>query len=215
MQKPTIRVLVFSASLRRESLNTKLAGLVARRAGERGATVDLASMRELECPSYDGDVEKVSGIAPGAHELHRRLLANDAFVIVSPEYNASMPGVLKNSIDWTSRFRPQPFDTRHGLLLSASPSLGGGNRGLWSLRVPLEHLGARIFPDMFSLAAAHKAFDGDRLADAALQARLEKTIDAFLELAEAARHYPCAKRAWVEFLGQPPSNAGDRVDPPA
>jgi NAD(P)H-dependent FMN reductase len=215
MQKPTVRVLVFSASLRRESLNTKLAGLVARRAGERGATVELASMRDFECPSYDGDVEKDSGIPPGAQELHRRMLASDAFVIVSPEYNASMPGMLKNAIDWTSRFRPQPFDTRHALLLSASPSLAGGNRGLWSLRVPLEHLGARVYPDMFSLAAAHKAFEGDRLADAALQARLEKTVDAFLELAEAAKHYPCAKRAWVEFLGQPPGNAGDRVDTPA
>src|SRR5690349_16659748 len=103
MQKPAMRVLVFSASLRRESLNTKLAGLVAKRAGERGATVDLASMRDFECPSFDGDVEKESGIPAGAQELHRRLLANDAFVIVSPEYNASMPGVLKNAIDWASR----------------------------------------------------------------------------------------------------------------
>jgi NAD(P)H-dependent FMN reductase len=215
MQKPGLRVLVFSASLRRESLNTRLAGLVARRAGERGAAVDVASMRDFECPSYDGDAEEGAGIPSGAQELHRRLLASDAFVIVSPEYNAAMPGVLKNAIDWTSRFRPQPFDTRHGLLLSASPSLAGGNRGLWSLRVPLEHLGARVFPDMFSLAGAHKAFDSDRLADAGLQARLEKTVDAFLELAEAAKHYPCAKRAWVEFLGQPPSNAADRVDAPA
>src|SRR5207248_11784865 len=111
-------------------------------------------------PSYDGDAEKESGIPPGAHELHRRLVASDAFVIVSPEYNASMPGVLKNAIDWTSRFRPQPFDTRQGLPLSASPSLAGRNRGLWALRIPLEHLGARVYPDMFSLAGAHKAFDG-------------------------------------------------------
>jgi NAD(P)H-dependent FMN reductase len=85
----------------------------------------------------------------------------------SPEYNGSMPGALKNLIDWTSRFRPQPFDERHGLLVSASPSLAGGNRGLWALRVPFEHLGARIYPDMFSLAMAHKAFAGDKLADAA------------------------------------------------
>ena len=68
-----------------------------------------------------------------------------------------MPDVLKNLIDWTSCFRPQPFDSRHGLLLSASPSLGSGNRGLWALRIPFEHLGVRIFPDMFSLAMAHKA----------------------------------------------------------
>lgn len=91
-------------------------------------------------------------------ELRRRLEANDAFVIVSPEYNSSMPGVLKNAIDWTSRHKPQPFNGRHALLLSASPSIVGGNRGLWALRIPLEHLGARVYPDMFSLAQAHEAF---------------------------------------------------------
>src|SRR5205085_4260862 len=98
------------------------------------------------------------GMPAGATELQRRLVAADAFIIASPEYNASMPGILKNLIDWTSRFRPQPFDGRQGLLMSASPSLAGGNRGLWALRVPLEHLGARIYPDMFSLSMAHKAF---------------------------------------------------------
>jgi len=55
------------------------------------------------------------------------------------------------------------FDGRHGLLVSASPSLAGGNRGLWPLRVPLEHFGARVFPDMFSLAMAGKALvNGDQ-----------------------------------------------------
>jgi NAD(P)H-dependent FMN reductase len=123
-----------------------------------------------------------------------------------------MPGTIKNLIDWTSRFRPQPFDGRHGLLMSASPSLAGGNRGLWALRMPLEHLGTRVFPDMFSLSMAHKAFAGEEIADAALQARFEKNVQAFLSLAEAARHYPCIKKAWVEFLGEPPGVGADRVD---
>lgn len=78
--------------------------------------------------------------------------------------------------------------------------------------MPLEHLGTRVFPDMFSLAMAHKAFDGDQLADAALRQRFDKNIDAFLELVEAARHYPCIKKAWVEFLGEPPGAGLDRVD---
>ena len=209
---PTLRVLIFAASLRAESLNRKLAALAARVAAENGATVDLVSMRDFDVPSYDGDVELGHGIPPGAKELQRRLKENDAFIISSPEYNASMPGVLKNLIDWTSRLRPQPFDERHGLLLSASPSLAGGNRGLWALRMPLEHLGSRIFPDMFSLSMAHKAFAGDDLADPALRARFVKSLQAFLSLAEAARHYPCVKRAWVEFLGEPPGAAADRVD---
>jgi chromate reductase, NAD(P)H dehydrogenase (quinone) len=212
LSQPTLKVLIFAASLRTESLNRRLAALAARVAAENGATVDIASMRDFDVPSYDGDTELGQGIPSGAKELQRRLAENDAFIISSPEYNASMPGVLKNLIDWTSRIRPQPFDERHGLLLSASPSLAGGNRGLWALRVPLEHLGSRIFPDMFSLSMAHKAFAGDDLADPALRARFVKSLQAFLSLAEAARHYPCAKRAWVEFLGEPPGTAADRVD---
>lgn len=207
-----LRVLVFAASLRADSLNRRLAALSARVAEQHGAVVDLALMRDFDVSSYDGDAEAAQGIPPGAKEFQRRLLESDAFILSSPEYNASMPGVLKNLIDWTSRFRPQPFDGRHGLLLSASPSLAGGNRGLWALRVPLEHLGARIFPDMFSLSMAHKAFAAEDLADPALRTRFEKNLQAFLSLAEAAKHYPCIKRAWVEFLGEPPGAGQDRVD---
>jgi chromate reductase, NAD(P)H dehydrogenase (quinone) len=210
---PKLKVLVFAASRRKESLNGMLASLAARIAGERGATVDLASMRDFDVPSYDGDLEAAEGIPQGAQELRRRLERNDAFIVSSPEYNGSMSGAFKNLIDWTSRFRPQPFDGRHGLLLSASPSLGGGNRGLWVLRVPLEHLGTRIFPDMFSLAMAHKALIEGEIADPTLRGRFESTLDAFLSLAEAAKNYPCLKRAWVEFLGEPPGVGADRVDP--
>ena len=208
-----LNVLVFAAALRKESLNQKLAALAARAAQDSGAHVDLASMREFDVPLYDGDIEAAQGMPAGAKAMRDRLLASDAFIISSPEYNASMPGTIKNLIDWTSRFRPQPFDGKHGLLMSASPSLAGGNRGLLALRIPLEHLGARVFPDMFSLAMAHKAFDGDGIADAALRARFEKNVHAFLSLAEAATHYPCMKRAWIEFLGEPPGVGEDRVDP--
>jgi chromate reductase len=211
--EPKLKVLVFGASLRADSLNGTLAALAARLAQQTGAAVDHASMRDFDVPSYDGDVEKAQGIPKGAEELRRRLLEADAFIVSSPEYNASMPGMFKNLIDWTSRFRPQPFDGKHGLLLSASPSMGGGNRGLWVLRMPLEHLGARIYPDMFSLAQAHKALVDGQIADATLRARFEKNLEAFLSLAEAAKHYPCIKRAWIEFLGEPPGSAADRVDP--
>ena len=211
--EPMLKVLVFGASLRADSLNRKLAALAARLAEQSGAAVDHASMRDFEVPSYDGDLEKEQGIPKGAEELRRRLLASDAFIVSSPEYNGSMPGLFKNLIDWTSRYRPQPFDGKHGLLLSASPSMGGGNRGLWALRMPFEHLGARIYPDMFSLAQAHQALVEGDIADAALRARFDKNLQAFLSLAEAAKHYPCIKRAWVEFLGEPPGAEADRVDP--
>src|SRR4029077_20025118 len=128
----------------------------------------------------DGDVDAREGLPPGPDSLRRRLEGADAFVIAAPEYNASLPGVLKNTIDWVSRHRPQPFNERHGLLLSASPSMVGGNRGLWSLRIPFEHLGARMYPDMFSLAQAHRAFDDSgRIGDAELQQRFDATVAKF------------------------------------
>ncbi|MEV7418311.1 NAD(P)H-dependent oxidoreductase [Streptomyces sp. NPDC089919] len=197
-----VRVLVFGASLRADSLNTRLAALVGRLATGAGADVDLALMSEFAMPVYDGDAETDTGLPPGALALRERIASCDAFVIASPEYNASMPGVLKNAVDWVSRVRPQPFKDKHALLVSASPSMVGGNRGLWALRVPLEHLGTRVYPDMFSLAKAHEGFtpDGD-LTDAGLQGRLADTVAAFLRLVEADTRYVCLQRRWYEFLG--------------
>ena len=212
-QREPVRFLVFSASMRTGSLNTQLAMMAAGIIEKNGGTVDYALMSAFDCPSYNGDVEKESGIPAGAQEFQKRLLANDAFIISSPEYNASMPGVLKNAIDWVSRFRPQPFNERQALLLSASPSMVGGNRSLWSLRVPLEHLGARVFPDMFSLAMAHQAFTPEgALANETLGKRFEDTLVAFMNLVEAQKHYPCIRKAWVEFLGEQPDPVTERVE---
>ena len=161
-----VRFLVLGASLRRQSLNDRLAALAA-----------------------------------------------DALIVASPEYNASMPAGIKNLIDWVSRVRPQPFNGKQALLLSASPSMVGGNRGLWALRIPFEHLGTRVYPDMFSLAQAHEAFDdGGGLKNATIRARFEGTIDCFMDLVEAAKHYPGLKKQWVEFLGEHPNAATDRVE---
>ena len=208
-----VKFLIFSASLRDWSLNDRLAALAAAVVAEKGGTVDRAAMADFDGPSYDGDAEKEEGLPEGPQRLRERLVAADAFIIASPEYNASMPGVLKNAIDWVSRYRPQPFNGRQGFLMSASPSMAGGNRGLWSLRIPLEHLGARIYPDMFSLAQAHRAFDADgRIADATLQQRFEATVECFMDLVEAAKHYRPLKKLWVEYLGERPDAAIDRVE---
>ncbi len=206
-------VLVLSASLRTESLNSRLARLAAATVEANGGDVDFASMAEFDVPSYDGDVQASDGFPDAAEEFRRRLELADAFVVASPEYNASIPGALKNAIDWVSRFRPQPFNERHGLLVSASPSMVGGNRGLWALRIPFEHLGARLYPDMFSLAQAHKAFNTEgRIANEQLQERFEANVANFMDLVEASKHYPCIKRAWVEYLGEQPDPVLDRVE---
>ena len=212
-RREPVRFLVFSASLRADSLNSRLAGLAATTIEANGGIVDSTAMPQFETPSYNAEVQDGEGFPPGAERLRACIEANDAFVISSPEYNASMPGLLKNTIDWVSRFSPQPFNEKHGLLLSASPSMAGGNRGLWALRVPFEHLGARLYPDMFSLAQAHRAFDEEgRIADSALQDRFDHNIVGFMDLAEAAKHYPCAKTRWVEYLGEQPDPATDRVE---
>ena len=208
-----VRFLLFSASLREGSLNTRLAKLAGAVVVANGGQVDLGSMAEFDCPSFNEDAQGDGGLPSGALEFQRRLELADGFVICSPEYNASMPGVLKNAVDWVSRSRPQPFNERHGLLLSASPSMVGGNRGLWALRVPFEHLGARIYPDMFSLAQAHLGLDGEgHIVDVQLRERFETTIVSFMNLVEASKHYPCMKKEWVEFLGEHSDRGSNRVE---
>ncbi|MER5731555.1 NAD(P)H-dependent oxidoreductase [Streptomyces sp. NPDC002138] len=203
-----MHVLVLAGSSRTKSVNSRLAALVAGIVERAGASADLAHIGDFPMPPYDGDAEAGEGPPAAAEALRDRLKAAQALVIASPEYNASVPGVLKNAVDWVSRLRPQPFKDKQTLLVSASPSMVGGNRGLWALRVPLEHLGARVYPDMFSLAMAHQAFGADgALEDAGLGERLAATVDSFLALAEADTRYLCLQRRWYEFLG-------DRSDAP-
>ncbi len=72
----------------------------------------------------------------------------------------------------------------------------GGNRGLWLLRIPLEHLGARVFPDMFSLATARQALSPDgEIVNPTSSGRFVHNVVAFMSLVEAAKHYPCIKKA--------------------
>jgi chromate reductase, NAD(P)H dehydrogenase (quinone) len=208
-----IRMLVLGASHSSVSINNRLARLVATVLEEKGAEAELALIEGFDCPFYDFDVERESGIPDGAKRFRERLQAADALVIASPEYNGSMSGAIKNLIDWLSRFRPQPFNGVQALLVSASPSMVGGNRGLWALRVPLEHLGARVYPDMFSLARAHQSFgEGGRLSSETLQQRLESTLGCFTNVVEATKHYPALKKQWVEFLGEQPDAETDRVE---
>jgi NAD(P)H-dependent FMN reductase len=175
-----------AASLRQGSYNRQLIRLAAALARDSGASIDLAEFAEFSVPLYNADDEAASGIPGGAQAFADRLTAANGLVISSPEYNASMPGTLKNLIDWVSRIRPLPFKGKHALLLSASPSLVGGNRGLWALRIPLESLGVLVYPTMFSLAQANKAFTADGgLEDPKQADRLARTVRAYLHLAQS------------------------------
>ncbi|HMJ18196.1 MAG TPA: NAD(P)H-dependent oxidoreductase [Gemmatimonadaceae bacterium] len=209
----SVKLLVFGASMREGSMNDRLASLAAEVVEEKGASAERGTMSDFNCPPYDMDDEVAKGIPAPAQALRDKLMAADGFIIASPEYNASMSGVLKNTIDWVSRFRPQPFNGKQGFLIAASPSMTGGKIGLWALRQPLEHLGARVYPDMFALAQAHQAFSpSGRIADAKLQNWFETTIECFIDLVEASKHYPHLKKQWVEFLGERPDDETTRVE---
>ena len=178
-----MRLLAFAASLKRESLNRKLINLAVELAREAQVEVDLADFREFDMPLYDADLQSSAGFPEGARELARRIEAVDGLMIASPEYNYSLPGTLKNAIDWVSRLKPMPLRGKHGVLLAASTSLVGGSRGLWALRVPLEGLGVMLLPDMFALAQAPQAFDEQgKLKDPELQERLRKLVHGYLDM---------------------------------
>lgn len=175
-----MRIFMFAASVRKESVNKKLTNLSADLIKDKHE-IDLADFREFEMPLYDGDLNAEKGLPETAKQFIIRMQKADGMVISSPEYNFSTPGILKNLIDWISRDRPMPWKNQQILLMSASPTLIGGNRGLWHTRVPLESCGAFVYPEMFSLASAYTAFnETGTLLNETLQNRLKSTLDEFL-----------------------------------
>jgi len=189
-----MRILAFAASLRKGSYNQKLVAVVAEMLRGIGADVDLAEFRDFDMPLYDYDLQTAEGLPPGAEAMRKRIEAASALVIGSPEYNYSIPGILKNAIDWISRARPMPWRGRSIYLVSASPGAIGGIRGLWQTRIPLEGCGALVFPDMFALAHADKAFDADgALTDAGARERLQNQVTGFYRLAEAVAPLCCGE----------------------
>jgi len=198
-----MRILAFAASFRSASLNRKLIELAARIAREAGAEVDLVAFGEFTMPLFDGDLEQKSGLPAGARQLTRRIEGAAAMMMAVPEYNYSIPGPLKNAIDWVSRSRPMPWRGRSIYLLSASPSPVGGIRGLWQTRIPLEGCGALVFPEMFALPQAHQAFDDQGgLRDPVLAERLRREVVGFVRLAEAVEPLCCGSAEGRERLRQ-------------
>jgi chromate reductase, NAD(P)H dehydrogenase (quinone) len=176
-----MKLFAIAGALRTGSLNRKLLGIAVDRVRGHGLEVEVGELRDFDLPLYDGDLEAAGRIPAGALALSARIAAADALLIASPEYNFSVPGVVKNAIDWMSRLKPMPLRGKRALLLSASPSPVGGNRGLWALRVPLEGLGVHVFPEMYSLGAAHERLGGDDIADGILSKMLDGMLKRFAD----------------------------------
>lgn len=186
-----LRVLVIPGSARTGSWNVKLAQAAAALLGANGAAPTVADLRALALPVYDGDLEAAQGVPEGAHALTRQLAEHDAFVVVSPEYNAFPPPLLINTIDWVSRL-PEGMKALNGkptALLSASPGALGGLRSLLVLRNFLSLNPAMlVIPQQFALGQAAQAFAADgTLADEKQAKALLGVLTALLKTAQTLR----------------------------
>lgn len=181
-----MKIIVFAGSLRKESLNKKYAREALRIAGELGAgDVEFLDLKDYPMPVYDGDIEDASGLPETTKALGKKLAAADAIIISTPEYNASIPGGLKNVVDWLSRDKPVSLTGKHLLLLAASPGAVGGMRVLWNARQPFEQLGMHVYPSMQGLPFAGAAFDENgRLKEEKTAESLRKLIDGFIKHAK-------------------------------
>ena len=187
MRESPLRFLGLAGALRAGSFNRRLLGNAAEALGAHGA-VEVLDATALVLPLYDGDVEARDGIPEAARRLREQIAACSGLVIATPEYNNSVPGVLKNAIDWASRPPQQPFRGRPVLLLSASPGDYGGVRAVMVVRLSLASLGAIVAPSAFSLPHADKAFDEDgHLADPRQRAQMEKVCADFARLVATLR----------------------------
>jgi chromate reductase len=175
-----MKILLFAGSLRADSLNKKLVAIakniLAQKASLQVTSVDL---KTLSIPVYDGDIEAL-GIPEGVKLLGQLIAEADALVLSSPEYNGSIAGSFKNTIDWISRLRPQPLSQRPVLLMGASPGYFGAVRALSEARTPFNTLGAYLFPQTFALPKAAEAITSTgELQDEATKKNLETLLSDF------------------------------------
>lgn len=176
---PTI--IAFSGALRRGSYNAALLRAAAL-AAPPDLTIEVASIRDI--PLYDGDLESEQGIPEPVRALKDRIAASSGLLLVTPEYNNSIPGVMKNAIDWLSRPAsdiPRVFGGRRVAMMGATLGQGGTALAHAAWLPVLRTLGCELWPGprMFVSGAA-KAFDADgHLVDDAIRAKLATFMSGF------------------------------------
>src|SRR5688572_790923 len=184
-----MKILAFAGATRTESWNKKLIKIAAAGAKAAGAEVTLIDLRDFPMPLYDGDLEEKEGIPENGMKLKALFLEHGGLLISSPEYNSSVTGVLKNTIDWVSRTAPgeKPLAAYAGKvagLVSASIGGLGGLRGLVHLRSILGNIKVLVVPEQVSVSKAQDAFNPDAtLKDEKQRAQVEgvgKAVAALL-----------------------------------
>lgn len=162
---PALKILVIPGSLRSGSLNARLAAVVAYELVQLGAEVSRISLADFPLPIYDGDLQTKSGVPKHAVNLKRMMSAHHGVLVVTPEYNSSVPPLVKNTIDWVSRVqdaqeaRGEVFCGRAFAIAAASESRLGGTRSLAALRLILTACQATVIPNQLALSFAGSAYD--------------------------------------------------------
>lgn len=185
------KILVFAGSIRTGSMNARLAALAAKEFALAGADTTRISLLDFPMPLYDGDLEARSGPPEAAITLKRMMQNNHGIFIASPEYNASVTPLLKNTLDWVSRVREGKeaplavYRDRAFALGGASNGGYGAMRSLMALRQVLEQgCGALVIPDQIAVARAGDAFDEmDNLKDEANARRLKDVVQSLIRFA--------------------------------
>ena len=183
-----LKILVIPGSLRSGSLNARLAAVVTHEIAQAGAEVTRISLSDFPLPIYDGDLQARSGVPKHAVNLKRMIGAHHGVLIVTQEYNSSVPALVKNTIDWISRVqdphetRGQVFRERIFAIAAASGNRLGGTRALAALRLILTACQASVIPNQLALSFADEAYDdNERLKHAAdsdaLKAMVRQLID--------------------------------------
>ena len=176
-----VKIVAFAGSTREGSYNKKLVQEAAAIAREMGATVTVVDLKDYPMPFYDGDLEAKEGLPANAKRFRDLLVQSDAIIIASPQYNRSIPGMLKNALDWASRSEEgggsrAAYQGKKIALLSASPGPKGGAGALVHLRGILEDVKGDVIKEQFSLAAAGDAFDEKGLKSETAKAELKQVV---------------------------------------
>jgi len=176
------KILVFAGSTRTGALSGKLAALAAKELAIADADVTRISLADYPLPIYNGDLEAEKGIPENAVKLARLIAAQQGVFIATPEYNNSLPPLLKNAIDWVSRNKSSgpngiPFRNKVYGIGSTSDGLVGGARALIDLRrVVLTAVGAILIPEKIEISRAQDAFDDAGELTAEAPAKLLKSL---------------------------------------
>lgn len=185
------RILVFAGSVRSGAFSAKTADVAQKTLGLHGAEVTRISLIDYPLPLMDQDLEAEKGIPENAMQLGALIAAHDGLLIASPEYNGSIPPLLKNTIDWVSRIRHDadgnrfaPFSGKVAGLCSSSDGNFAGIRGLYHLRAVLMNCQVEVITPQCSVPRAGDAFDADgNFKEERVQKMMDRVCTTLIERA--------------------------------